>query len=49
MKIARAEINLMSRLQAKLGEQKIDVLVEYPTRETYPSIFRVAKQTGKML
>jgi predicted nucleotidyltransferase len=49
MKIARAEINLMSRLQAKLGEQKIDVLIEYPTRETYPPIFRVAKQTGIML
>ena len=49
MQIARAEINLLSRLQAKLGEQKIDVLVEYPTRETYPPIFRVAKQTGIML
>jgi len=49
MKIARTEINLMSRLQAKLGEQKIDVLVEYPTRETYPPIFRLAKQTGIML
>lgn len=49
MQIARAEINLLSRLQAKLGDQKIDLLVEYPTRETYPPIFRVAKQTGIML
>jgi len=33
----------------KLGEQKIDVLLDYPSRKTRPPIFSVAKQTGILL
>jgi hypothetical protein len=47
--IARAEISFLTRLQLKLGEQKIDVLLDYPSRKTRPPIFSVAKQTGILL
>ncbi|MDA8329092.1 MAG: nucleotidyltransferase domain-containing protein [Betaproteobacteria bacterium] len=49
MNVMRAEINLQTILQAKLGEQKIDILLDYPSRLTYPPIFQVAKQTGVVL
>ena len=44
--IVRAELAFLTKLQAKLGEQKIDVLVDYPTRQHTPPIFTVAKETG---
>ncbi|MGZ5007863.1 MAG: nucleotidyltransferase domain-containing protein [Methylobacter sp.] len=47
--IARAEISLLTKLQIKLGEQKIDVLLDYPTRKIRPPIFAIAKQTGVLL
>lgn len=47
--IMRAEIAFQTRLQAQLGEQKIDVLLDYPSRKSYPPIFQVAKQTGILL
>lgn len=47
--ITRAEISFQSKLQAQLGEQKIDVLVAYPSRKSYPPIFYIAKQTGILL
>lgn len=47
--IARAEIFFLTRIQAKLGEQKIDVLLDYPSRKAHPPIFSVAKQTGILL
>jgi len=47
--IVRAEIVFLSQLEAKLGEQKIDVLIDYPTRTSYPPIFSVAQQTGILL
>jgi len=47
--IARAEISFMTKIQAKLGEQKIDVLLDYPSRNTRPPIFSIAKQTGILL
>lgn len=47
--IARAEIFFLTRIQAKLGEQKIDVLLDYPSRKTRPPIFSIAKQTGVLL
>jgi predicted nucleotidyltransferase len=47
--IARAEISFMTKIQAKLGEQKIDVLLDYPSRKTRPPIFSIAKQTGILL
>jgi len=47
--IMRAEIALLTKLQMKLGEQKIDVLLDYPSRKVRPPIFRVALQTGILL
>lgn len=47
--IMRAEIAFQIKLQAQLGEQKIDVLLDYPSRKSYPPIFKVAKQTGVLL
>ena len=44
--IVRAELAFVTKLQMKLGEQKIDVLVDYPTRNFSPPIFTIAKQTG---
>lgn len=47
--IARNEITFLTKLQMKLGEQKIDVLLDYPSRKTHPPIFTIAKQTGILL
>ena len=47
--IVRAEINFLTKLQMKLGEQKIDVLLDYPSRKSRPPIFSIAKQTGILL
>lgn len=47
--IARAEVSFQTKIQTKLGEQKIDVLLDYPSRKTRPPIFYVAKQTGILL
>jgi len=49
MKIVKTELTFMVKLQMQLGEQKIDVLVDYPTRKVTPPIFEVAKQTGILL
>ena len=48
-RIYRAEISLLSKLQAQLGEQKIDVLLDYPTRKNRPPIFLIARQSGILL
>jgi predicted nucleotidyltransferase len=47
--ITRAEISFLTRIQMELGEQKIDVLLDYPSRKTRPPIFLIAKQTGILL
>ena len=47
--ITRAEIAFQSQLQMKLGEQKIDVLLDYPARKMRPPIFHIAKQNGILL
>jgi uncharacterized protein len=47
--IARTEIAFLTKIQMKLGEQKIDVLLDYPSRKTHPPIFSIAKQTGILL
>jgi len=44
--IVRAELAFLTKLKMKLGERKIDVLVDYPTRHYTPPIFSIAKQTG---
>jgi predicted nucleotidyltransferase len=47
--MARAEIALLTKLQLKLGEQKIDVLLDYPSRKVRPAILGIAKATGVLL
>ena len=48
-RIVKTELAFLVKLQRQLGEQKIDVLVDYPTRKVTPPIFEVAKQTGILL
>jgi predicted nucleotidyltransferase len=47
--LMRAEIALLTKLQMRLGEQKIDVLLDYPSRKVRPPIFGIALQTGILL
>jgi predicted nucleotidyltransferase len=44
--VARAEIAFQVQVQRALGEQRIDVLVDYPARRVRPPIFAIAEQTG---
>ncbi|ADC72309.1 conserved hypothetical protein [Thioalkalivibrio sp. K90mix] len=44
--VVRAEMRFQALLQQRLGEQKIDVLVDYPGRRERPPIFNVAERTG---
>lgn len=44
--VVRAEVAFRARLQEALGEQKIDVLVDYPGRQYYPPVYEVAERTG---
>ena len=48
-KLVRAELTMLADLQTQLGEQKIDVLLDYPTRQTRSAIFSIAKETGILL
>ena len=47
--LTRAEIAFLGKLQMKLGEQKIDVLLDYPSRKTHPPIFSIARKSGILL
>ena len=49
MRIVKIELAFMVKLQMQLGEQKIDLFVDYPSRKVTPPIFEVAKQTGFLL
>ena len=44
--IVRSEIAFLARVKMKLGEQKIDLLVDYPERKNRPAIFEIAARTG---
>ena len=47
--IVRAEIVFLVKVQGTLGEQKIDVLIDYPGRGESPPIFAVAERSGVSL
>ena len=47
--LMRAEIALLTKLQNQLGEQKIDLLLDYPSRKVRPPILGIALQTGILL
>ena len=44
--ILRAEIAFQRQLQQRLGEQRIDLLIDYPSRRERPPIFAIAARTG---
>ncbi|QTF92924.1 MAG: nucleotidyltransferase domain-containing protein [Halomonas sp. BM-2019] len=47
--IVRAEIHFQVKVQQALGEQKIDLLIDYPGRGEHPPIFEIAARTGVRL
>ena len=47
--IIRAEIDFQVRVQQSIGEQKIDLLIDYPGRGDHPPIFEIAERTGVRL
>ena len=47
--VTRAEVTFLTKLQMKMGEQKIDVLLDYPSRQNRPPIYSIAKQSGILL
>jgi predicted nucleotidyltransferase len=44
-----AEVALWADLQRRLGEQRIDILVDYPAKQHRPPIYRVAREQGVCL
>ena len=47
--VSRAHTRFLSLLYTRLGEQKIDVLVDYPGRKFRPAVYDVARQEGVQL
>lgn len=47
--IARAHTRFLSRVYACLGEQKLDVLIDFPGRQSRAPIFDVARHDGVLL
>ncbi len=47
--IAQAHVRFVAKLYAQLGEQKIDVLIDYPHRQIDLPIYRIARQQGVVL
>jgi predicted nucleotidyltransferase len=47
--IAQAHLRFLAQIYAQLGEQKIDVLIDYPTRQHDLAIFRIAREQGVAL
>lgn len=41
-----AEIAFLAKLKTQLGDQRIDLVVDYPARRTRPPILDIAKTTG---
>lgn len=44
--IARAQNQFMARIYARMGEQKIDLLIDYPGRSSHAPIFDLARRDG---
>jgi len=47
--IAQAHTRFLARVYSHLGEQKVDVLIDYPGRVQHPPIFERARQQGVLL
>jgi predicted nucleotidyltransferase len=48
-KIAKSHIQFLSQVYQALGEQKIDVLIDYPNMLHRPLIYTLAEQQGLIL
>ncbi len=44
-----AHLRFLARVKLTLGEQKIDVIVDYPDRKSRPEILRIARAQGVQL
>ena len=47
--IARAHHRFLARVYARIGEQKIDLLIDYPSRQQSMPIYEVARAQGVVL
>jgi len=45
-RVLDAKICFLAKLKLRIGDQRIDVVVNYPTRRRPPPIIDVAKRTG---
>lgn len=48
-RIAAAHTRFLSAVYARMGEQKVDVLIDFPTRQTRSPIYQVARTQGVLL
>lgn len=48
-RIAQAHTRFLTLVYSRLGEQKVDVLIDYPERAQRPAIFDLARQQGVVL
>lgn len=48
-KLAQAHTQFLATAYTLLGEQKLDVLLDYPGRSTHPPIFELAREQGVLL
>ena len=47
--VVRARIAFLTDLKRRIGERKIDLLVDFPARTSRPPIFRIAREQGVRL
>lgn len=47
--IAQAHTRFLSFVYARLGEQKIDLLIDFPTRQQDAPIYAIARREGVLL
>jgi len=47
--IVDAKLRFLAKLKYRIGDQRIDVVLNYPTRRRLPAIIDIAKQTGVRL
>jgi predicted nucleotidyltransferase len=49
LEIAKAHILFLAQVYQSLGQQKIDLLIDYPSKKQRPIIFDIAKNQGVLL
>ena len=45
-RLVRAELDFLVKVKSRIGEQRIDLLLDYPSRRHRPPIFDIARTTG---